>query len=221
MPRLNYEIEIPFAENTGRRCVPACTEMIANYLLPEQRISKEYAEQLSGFRDDRATWATQHLLSLHSMGVDVGWVQNEDVMAFAYSPEDYIKAQFRDSSGELNTDAYSSFLRVNDITLEADRLRSYIEGGLPFEKRQATPDDIIRRMIGGYIIRLEVNGKKLADQPGFVNHAVVVSGFNDSVVRLENPDGQHGSKPKQIVSWDELENAWPEERALQYYRRKQ
>lgn len=220
MPHLDYEIEIPFAENTGRRCVPACTEMIANYLVTDQYTSKEDAEQLSGFREDRATWATQHLLSLHDMGINVGWVQNEDVEAFALNPEEYIKAQFRDSFGELSVDAYINFLRVNDIALEAARIRSYLSKGLSFEKRQATPEDITKRMIGGYIVRLEVNGKKLADQPGFVNHAVVVSGFNDSVVRLENPDSQHGSKPKQIVTWDELENAWPEERALQYYRRK-
>jgi hypothetical protein len=220
MPRLDYEIEIPFAENTGRRCVPACTEMIANYLIPEQGISKTGAEQLSGFREDRPTWATQHLLSLHDSGVEVGWVQDEDIAAFAINPEEYIKSQFRAPSGELSVDGYIQFLRANDLKLEASRIHSYLTRGLSFEKRQATREDITQRMIGGYVVRLEVNGKQLADQPGFVNHAVVVSGFNDAAVRLENPDGQHGSKPKQLVSWDDLENAWPEERALQYYRRK-
>jgi hypothetical protein len=219
MPKLDYELEIPFAENTGRRCVPACAEMVANYLMPELKISKEGAEKLSGFSDDRATWATQHLLSLADMGLQVGWIQDEDIAAFAASPEVYIQSQFRSISGELNEQAYDNFLRTNDITLEASRIRSYLQRDLAFEKRRATPEDITQRMIGGYVVRLEVNGKKLADRTGFVNHAVIVSGFNDSVVRLENPDGKHGSKPKQLVSWDDLEDAWPEERALQYYRR--
>lgn len=220
MSQLDYEINIPFAGNAGRRCVPACTKMIANYLLPEQKISKEDAEILSGFREDRATWATEHLLSLHKLGLEVGWIQDEDIAKFAFTPEEYIKAGFRTESGELNIDPYISFLHANDIRLEAARIQSYIESDLPFEKRQGTPDDITHRMLGGFVVRLEVNGKRLADQPGFVNHAVVVSGFNDSVVRLENPDGQYGAKPKQIVTWDKLEAAWPAERAMQYYRRK-
>lgn len=218
MSRLDYEIEIPFAENTGRRCVPACTEMIANYLFPAQLTTRDAAEALSGFREDRATWATQHLLSLNDQGVEVGWIQNEDITAFAANPEEYIKSQFRLPSGELSIDAYVAFLRSNDIAAEAARIQAYLEANLPFEQRQATTDDITRRMIGGYIVRLEVNGKRLANQPGFVNHAVVVSGFSDSVVRLENPDGQHGAKPKQVIPWDVLDAAWPEERALQYYR---
>lgn len=212
MSRLDFELDIPFAENTGRRCVPACTRMIAGYLLPELCIDSKRAEELSGFRDDRATWATQHLLSLNDMGVEVGWIQDEDIAEFANRPEGYIRRQIPD---EL---AYQAFVQSNDLPQEAVRIHEYFSRGLTFEKRQATVDDIRHRMIGGYVVRLEVNGKVLAGQPGFVNHAVVVSGFGDGVVRIENPDGLHGSKPRQIIGWDVLEKAWPEERALQYYR---
>jgi hypothetical protein len=214
MSRFDYEIDIPFAENTGRRCVPACTKMIVNYLLPDQDISKADAEKMSGFREDRATWATQHLLSLHDIGLEVGWIQDEDITEFAANPDDYVKGQFRKPTGKLDVDAYISFLHTNDVPLEGARIQSYIDSGLPFEKRRATTEDITRRMLGGYAVRLEVNGRKLADQPGFVNHAVIVSGFNDSIVRVENPDGLYGSKPKQIIPWSDLEDAWPQERAL-------
>ncbi len=72
----------------------------------------------------------------------------------------------------------------------------------------------------GWAVRLEVNGKVLADQPGYVAHAVMVSGFSDTLVRLENPDGIYGSKPKQLISWETLHSAW-DEPTMQYYRRSQ
>ncbi len=209
----SYEIDVPFSGNDGKRCVPACTKMIVDYLRPDMQITKEQAEALSGFAEDKATWAAQHLLSLRELGIEVGWVQDEDLAQFAEDPRAFMLDQFNG-----NVEAYKRFATMNDLPLEADRIGRYLAQGLPFERRGATRKDIVALALGGYVVRLELNGKVLADQPGDTAHAVVVSGFDNDHIRLENPDGQYGSKPRQVVSWDTLEAAWQEYHTLQYYK---
>lgn len=211
MPQFDYEIDIPFAENTGRRCVPACTEMIANTLLPDKNIGRTQAETLSGFREGYSTWATQHLLSLNELGLEVGWIQDEDLLDFSRNPELYIRQQIS------NDESYNQFLQTNDLQREAARVREYFQKQLAFEQRLATNDDIRERALGGYVVRLEVNGEVLAGHTGYTNHAVLISGFNDEIVRVENPDSKYGSKPKQLITWNMLEQSW-QVPTLQYYK---
>lgn len=210
MTNFSYEIEVPFTENLGRRCVPACTAMILDTLMPGHGLDREAIEEMSGFTEGKATWAAQHLLSLSALGLEVGWIQDEDLSAFALDPDAFIARQIP------NLDSLRQFKEVNDLELEASRIGNYLAQGLPFEQRQARIDDITSLATAGKLVRLEVNGKKLADEDGFTAHAVIISAFNDQYIRLENPDGLYGSKPKQVISWDELAAAW-DEPILQHY----
>ncbi len=84
-----YDVNIPFTPNRGQRCVPACTKMVLDLLAPERHITENQAEQLSGFREGYATWAAQHLLSLSNLGIEVGWIQDEDLPEFAQNPKEF------------------------------------------------------------------------------------------------------------------------------------
>lgn len=211
MPHLDFEIDVPFVANAGRRCVPACAAMILKTLLPEQDFTQKQVEDLCGFRPDRSTWAVQHLLSLHNLGIRVGWIQDEDVAAFAKNPELYMRRQIPEP------EEFEQFTKSNDIELEASRIQTYLDSGLTFIHGRADQNDITTGLLRGEMIRLEVNGKRLAEQEGYMAHAVVVSGFSDQFVRLENPDGVYGSKPRQIITWETLYEAW-EDPILQYYK---
>jgi hypothetical protein len=206
----DYEVEIPFVENTGRRCVPACAAMVLETLMPETPFIQTEVERMCGFRPDRSTWAARHLLSLSELGLRVGWIEDDDLPHFASNPLGFVSKQ-------TTPEQFKLMKEQNDLLLEAHHVQRYLDRGLPFEQRRATRADIISHALDG-LVRLEVNGKILARQDGFANHAVLVSGFNDSVVRLENPDGLYGSKPKQIVTWDELALAREKTQgALHYY----
>lgn len=208
-----YEVEIPFIPNTGRRCAPACAGMALKVLMPELAFSQDKVEQECGFREGHSTWAAQHLLWFDELGLEVGWIQDDDLDYFTWAPFEFIRHQVP------NEAAYQEFTAANDISTESTRIKEYLQRGLPFERRKATIEDIRQKALGGYIVRLdEINGKALAERPGHVGHAVLVSAFNDEVVRLENPDGLHGSKPKQLVPWEALLGAWPNP-AMQYYRK--
>lgn len=211
--RLDYAIDIPFAPNRGRRCAPACTKMILDYTLPELGITEERAEEMSGFREGYSTWAAQHLLSLDELGFGVGWIQEEDLPAFSTHPTEFMIGQ---TNGDMDT--FNKICKTNDLTRESARIREYLNRGLSLEMREATREDITRLALGGHVVRLEVNGKSLAGQPGDLGHAVLVSGFSDTHIRLENPDGAHGAKPKQLITWSALDEAWDGYHALQHYK---
>lgn len=192
---LTFKIEIPFTPNTGDRCGPACTEMILNTLIPSHGFTTQEIEVMSGFEEGLGTWAVHHLLSLDSLGIQVGWIQKADINAFIGNNQRSEDAQTRKA---------------------ALSMKEYLERGLVFEQRKATKEDIISKLLGGAIVRLEVLGGPLAGVDDDTNHSVLVSGFGEEIVRLENPDGRYGSKPKQIVGWDMLGTAWACH-VMQYY----
>jgi hypothetical protein len=214
MTKLDFEVEIPFVENIGGRCVPACAAMVLKTLVPEREFETTEVETLCGFRESYGTWAAQHLLSFDRLGLDVGWVEDDDLYRFAADPVSVV-------SEEVSSDeAFGDYMAANDVDLEARRVKEYLLRGLPFEQKHATSDDITTQLLKGWLVRLEVNGKVLANQEGYANHAVMVSGFNDKTIRLENPDGLYGSKPRQVVSWDVLADARLDGTgAMHYYRR--
>jgi hypothetical protein len=207
---------VPFVANPGKRCVPACAAMVLEYFLPQVELSWEEVEQLSGHKEGLATWGTQHLLSLNDFGIETAWIEDVDLDRFALAPFEYMRSMFTDD------EAYAYQIAHSDLSLEAKRVDEYLDRGLRFEQRVASIDDIKGFLQDKWLVRLEVNGKPLADQPGYGAHSVIVSGFNDDTVIIQNPDSAFGQKPNQTVSWELLERAWQEfgdSKSLNAYRR--
>lgn len=192
---LTFKIDIPFTPNTGDRCVPACTEMILNTLMPNHGLSTSEIEVISGFEVGLGSWAVHHLLALDRLGIKVGWIQEADINTFI-------------EDGQTSIDTQTRKAAIN--------MKEYLERGLVFEQRRATKEDIISKLLRGAMVMLEVQVGSLAGENDDTDHSVLVSGFGDEIVRLENPDGRYGSKPKQIVSWDLLSTAWAT-KVMQYY----
>lgn len=196
--------EITFVENPGKQCVQACTAMILKEYLPQADFSWREIEQLTGYKEGLSTWGTQHLLSLNDLGIETAWIENVDLDRFSLAPFEYMRTLFSDET------AYRFQVEHSDLPLEARRAQEYLDRGLRFEEREATIDDIKQFLQDGWLVRLEVNGKPLADQSGYGAHSVLVSGYDEETVILQNPDSAFGQKPNQCVSWELLERAWQE-----------
>lgn len=210
------KLDVPFVENPGKRCVPACAAMVLGYCLPEVKFSWEEVEQLSGYKESLATWGTQHLLSLNDLGIETAWIEDVDLDRFALAPFEYMRSMFTDD------EAYAYQLAHSDLSLEAKRVDAYLDQGLRFEQRAASIDDVKGFLQDKWPVRLEVNGKLLAGQLGYGAHSVLVTGFNDDVAIIQNPDSAFGQKPNQVVTWELLEKAWQEfgdSKSLNAYRR--
>jgi hypothetical protein len=210
--------EITFVDNPGKQCVQACTAMLLKEYFPQVDFAWHEIETLTGYKEGLSTWGTQHLLGLNDLGIETAWIENVDLDRFSLAPFEYMRTLFSDEV------AYRFQVEHSDLPLEARRVQEYLDRGLVFEEREATADDIKDYLQAGWLVRLEVNGKPLADQSGYGAHSVLVSGYNNETVILQNPDSAFGQKPNQCVSWELLEKAWQEfgdSKSLNAYRRHQ
>lgn len=196
-------LDVPFVENPDDKCVPATTGIILAYFMPEKKFTMPELEKLCGYIEGRGTWQTKPLLELHRLGFQVHWIEDFDHEAFAEDPEKYL-------ASILDKEALEYQLKNTDLKLEAERMKEYMELGLPLERRAATDEDIKHFLDDGWLVRLEVNARPLAGRTGYEGHSVVVIGYDDNEVVIHNPDGVDGNKPNQHVSWELLNRAWKE-----------
>ena len=47
-----------------------------------------------------------------------------------------------------------------------------------------------------------------AGRSGYDGHSILVTGYNDDEVIIQNPDSDNGNQPNQHVSWQVLNEAW-------------
>lgn len=195
--------ELTSVDNSSGQYIQACTALLKEYL-PQVDFSQDEIEKLTGYKEGLSAWGTQHLLSLNDLGIETAWVENIDLDYFSLAPFEYMHTQFSDES------AYRFQVGHSDLPLEARRAQEYLDRGLLFEEREATTDDVRQFLQGGWLVRLEVNGKRLADQPGYSAYSILVTGCNDDTVIFQNLDGASSQTSNQQASWDVLERAWQE-----------
>ena len=91
-----------------------------------------------------------------------------------------------------------------DFNSFSNNPEAYINSGLPLEYRQGTNDDIKDFLDDGWLVHLEVNARTLAGRSGYDGHSILVTGYNDDEVIIQNPDSDNGNQPNQHVSWQVL-----------------
>ena len=198
--------DVPFVgndENPSDKCVPAVVAMALGYFMPEQKFTMSEVERMCGYVPGKGTWKTQLLLSLNELGFLTRWIEDFDHHKFAADPEGYLTTI-------LDKEALDWQIKNSDLPLEADRMKQYLDKGLPLEQRKGTRQDIKDLLNGGWLVMLEVNENVIAGTPGYLGHVVLVIGYDDKNVTIHNPDGNNGNKPNQVITWDLLEVAWKE-----------
>jgi len=99
-------------------------------------------------------------------------------------------------------------IKNSDLPKETERIKQYLDKGLPLEHRVGTRQDIKNFLDDGWLVMLEVNENVIAGIEGYLGHVVLVVGYDDNNVAIHNPDGNNGNKPNQVISWALLEQAW-------------
>ncbi len=194
--------DIPFVENPGGQCVPACIAMVVQHFRPELDFDLAESSELCGYEAGQGAWGIQSLLSLSDLGFEVQWVEDWDIHQFIENPEGYLAEIFDDQ------EMLDYQLEHSNIPLERERAIAYVENKQPFEKRPGTRHDVETLIDDGWLMRLEVNGKPLANQEGYGAHSVLAIGYNNDEVIIHNPDGKYGPKPNQHVEWERFMDAW-------------
>lgn len=194
--------EVPFIPNPNDRCVVCTIGMILGYYMPEQKFTMAELEKICGYMQDKGTWQTQPVLSLAKMGFDTYWIEDFDHEAFVENPKKYL-------STILDKEALEWQIAHSDLELEAERMKEYLESGLPLERRQGTIEDIKKFIDDGWLVRLEVNGMPLIGKTGYDGHSVLVIDYDKDTATIHNPDS-HDNRPNQVVDWNLLKQAWKE-----------
>lgn len=194
---------VPFIENPDDRCVVAVIGMVLEHFMPERKFTMPELEELVGYEKGRGTWKALSMLNLAKLGFQVYWIEDFDHEQFVIDPRAYLRKI-------LDDEAYKYQIANTNLQLEAERIRQYMESGLPVERRKATNQDIKHFLNDGWLIHLEVNANTLVGKPGYEGHSILVIDYDDEGAIIHNPDGANGNKPNQHVSWELLDRAWKE-----------
>lgn len=195
--------DVPFIENPDDRCVVSVIGMVLAYFMPERKFTMPELEKLCGYEKGRSIWKATSMLGLSQLGFQLYWIEDFDHHKFIDDPTGYLRSI-------LDDEAYQWQVTHGNLDKEAERLKQYIDQGLPLEQRRATAKDIKHFLDDSWLVQLDVNANTLSDKPGYEGHSILVIGYDDSGVTIHNPDGVSGNKPNQHVTWELLEKAWKE-----------
>lgn len=197
------QYDVPFIENPGDKCVMAVIGMVLAYYFPDKTYTMAELEKLCGYVAGKGTWKAQSMLSMAELGLQTKWIEDFDHRAFMKDPEGYLATI-------LDEESLAWQVANSNLSGEAERVKRYLEQGLPFEQRVGTRKDIKQLLDDGWLVMLDVNENPLSGKDGYIGHVVLVTGYDDKEATIHNPDGNHGNKPNQKVSWELLEQAWKE-----------
>jgi hypothetical protein len=195
-------------------------QSVLAYFVPNNGLDAQQVPQLCGYERGRGAWQTQSLLSLAELGLETLWIEDADLPGFAANLNAFMEQYFPDPV------ALSKQLANSNIDLEAHRVATYLQKGLPFEQRPGTVDDITSLLADGYLVRIPINAAVLAEwnhpacydkfqpewtPPSYYDpHSVLVVGYNENGAFIHDANSRTGNKPNRFVPWKALEIAWAE-----------
>lgn len=167
-------------------------------------LSKEKAEEMTGFESGRQTWPFQGMLSLAEAGLEVNSVEDFDPDAFVRDPRAEILRQCGDP--EILEHVVSN----SDIDGQGELVRQCIVHPLiSFERRIPSLEELCQELERpATVVICNVNYKALAGEDGYNGHFVLVTSADNAHVALENP----GLPPiqHQVVSHETFISSWAE-----------
>lgn len=195
--------DVPFVENPDDKCVPSTIGMVLRYFLPKKDYTMDDFIKFTGYQPGKGTWSAESMLNMLLLGFETIWIEDFDNAAFIKDPAGYLATI-------LDEESFKWQVANSNLKLEAERIKKYIDTGHEISHRKGTRKDIKELLDDGWLVRLEVNARSLADKDGYEGHSVLVIGYDNDNVEIHNPDGVDGNRPNQVISWSKLEDAWKE-----------
>ena len=193
-------IQVPFVSNTvdDTHCLPAAYMSIARYFDAKFNIGMDEWSDITGYEEDKGTWANAGLVWFKEHGYDVRHIEAYDFDAFIKDPKGYMITFSGQEAGEWGYEH-------TNVPAEIERMKRLVAANVT-EKREPTMDDLKKFIDEGYLVRLTINCRILDGEEGYVGHAIVVTSRNDTYVTLHDPGLP--AIPNRQVTYDELQAAW-------------
>ena len=191
---------IPLFENTpdNTHCFQASLKMILKYFLPERDFSFEELDRITAKREGLWTWPFAGVLWMQENGFEVKNIDSFDIQRFIEEGGQYIIDEYGKEVGDAQ-------IKNSDIGQERRLGKEFLDR-VETEVRVPEKEDIQSLMNDGYLVTVNVNSRALNGREGYSGHGIVITGFDESGFRINNPGppaiGNHE------VSYDLFEKAW-------------
>ena len=194
------EKEIPyFKQPDDSHCFQACLKMILKYFFPERDFTYEELETISDKPENKWTWLCAVSVKLKNMGLKVKHYSVFDYNDFVKSGEDYIRKTYEKSIAE-------KMIRLTDIKSEVENSDRMLKENV-FELKEVSLRDVENWFKDGYTAIFLINCSIINKESGYEGHYVVLTGFDDENVFINDPDRWKGS-PNRKVEKDLFVKAW-------------
>lgn len=176
---VNYNV--PFFENTpdNTRCVQASYRMVLKYFLPEKDFSWDELDSITNKRPNLWTWPMAGLCWFSDNGFDVVYIEDFDYQTFMREPYVYMEEK-------AGAEVANEQRKHSDIEGEIEWTKKFLEK-VNVQNYQPSLDEIKSYLDQGYIIVTSVNSLSLYNKPGYLGHSVVVRGYDDKHIILNDP----------------------------------
>lgn len=192
--------DVPFFANTAdnTHCVQASLRMLLKYFEPDLEFSWEELERITAKVEGLATWKSAMWIWLYKRGYDLHVIEGFNAKRFIAEGGAYLRDEFGEEAADWQ-------MKMSDIPQER-RLYKELLDLVPIDNRIPQISDVIHFLDRGYLVAAAINSCKLAKKSGYVGHAIVITGYDEGFLRLNNP----GLPPNegQIVSNEDFEAAW-------------
>lgn len=192
--------DVPFVSNTpdDMRCGHATLLSIRKYFEPQTTLTLDDIDRAIRNPKGTGTWRMAGMLWMLKSGYEVQAVELLDYEAFAVRGLAYIEEHF-------GAEVAAWEAKYFDIPAEQARAVEFAARVVPLE-RIPEQQDIRDYLDHGYIVQLTVNAKKLRGESGYLGHAVLVIGYDDTGFVLHDPGLP--PRPRCYVANEQLEAAW-------------
>lgn len=171
----------------------AAYRSIFDYFLDE-KYSLEKMDEFIGYKDGRAAWTLAPLTKMAGMGFDIRMIEPFDYKEYALQGKAYLRTLFP----KEKTDWLLEHSNVLDIQPFIPEFLVTVH----WENKRATLHDIDTMLDDGRLIFITLNARKLNDQNGYVDHAVLLLDQIDDTYILHDPGLP--PKPYREVSREKL-----------------
>lgn len=164
--------------------------MILKYFLPELDFSWEELDKITNKQPDLWTWQMAGLCWFVDNNFDVTYIEEFDYEAFAQRPYEYLQEKYgpemaaeqqkhSNLEGEMEwTQKFLQKVKIGNYVPDLAELTSFLDQG--------------------FLVVASVNYRSLYNREGFVGHSVVVVGYDDEHIIINDP-GLPGRKNHKVT----------------------